>query len=91
MQLGLRQARYVGRSKTLFQLAMASAVANLVLMARGPFGLWSVILAFIPPLLARTRLCSASDSPFPQLPHLGTRFFPTRSFDFRLPGWRPGA
>ncbi len=33
MQLGIRQARYVGRAKTLFQLAMAAAVANLTLIA----------------------------------------------------------
>lgn len=33
VQLGLRQARYVGRAKTLFQLALAAAVANLSLLA----------------------------------------------------------
>jgi len=33
VQLGIRQARYVGRPKTLFQLAMAAAVANLTLLA----------------------------------------------------------
>lgn len=33
VQLGIRQARYVGRSKTLFQLCMAAAVANLTLLA----------------------------------------------------------
>ena len=33
VQLGLRQARYLGRIKTLFQLLMAAAVANLTLMA----------------------------------------------------------
>jgi hypothetical protein len=33
VQLGLRQARYVGRGKTLFQLAMAATVANLTLLA----------------------------------------------------------
>jgi Transposase DDE domain/Transposase domain (DUF772) len=33
VQLGIRQARYVGRAKTLFQLAMAAAVANLPLLA----------------------------------------------------------
>jgi transposase len=33
MQVGLRQARYVGRAKTLFQLAMAAAVANLTFLA----------------------------------------------------------
>jgi hypothetical protein len=33
VQLGIRQARYVGRKKTLFQLLMAATVANLTLMA----------------------------------------------------------
>jgi Transposase DDE domain/Transposase domain (DUF772) len=33
VQLGIRQARYIGRAKTLFQLAMAAAVANLTLLA----------------------------------------------------------
>lgn len=33
MQLGMRQARYFGRSKTLFQLLMAATVANLTLVA----------------------------------------------------------
>lgn len=34
VQLGIRQARYVGRTKTLFQRLMAAAVANLTLLAR---------------------------------------------------------
>src|SRR6266852_724798 len=33
MQLGIRQARYLGRTKTLFQLCLAAAVANLTLLA----------------------------------------------------------
>jgi len=33
VQLGMRQARYFGRSRTLFQLLMAAAVANLTLVA----------------------------------------------------------
>jgi hypothetical protein len=33
MQLGVRQARYKGRKKTLFQLLMAATVANLTLLA----------------------------------------------------------
>jgi transposase len=33
MQLGIRQARYFGRRKTLFQLLMAATVANLTLIA----------------------------------------------------------
>jgi hypothetical protein len=33
MQLGIRQARYVGRTKTVFQVCLAAAVANLTLLA----------------------------------------------------------
>jgi hypothetical protein len=33
MQLGVRQARYFGRTKTLFQLLMATTVVNLTLVA----------------------------------------------------------
>jgi DDE family transposase len=36
VQLGIRQARYVGLGKTRFQLLMAAAVANLTLLARAP-------------------------------------------------------
>jgi len=36
MQLGLRQARYVGLAKTLFQACLAAAVANLTLLAGEP-------------------------------------------------------
>jgi transposase len=56
VQLGIRQARYFGRKKTLFQLLMAATVANLTLVAnkteqRGTEGsptlsLSSSILAF---------------------------------------------
>jgi len=38
VQLGIRQARYVGRSKTLFQLLLAAAVANLTLLANATTG-----------------------------------------------------
>jgi hypothetical protein len=33
VQLGIRQARYVGRTKTVFQVCLAAAVANLTLVA----------------------------------------------------------
>jgi hypothetical protein len=33
VQLGVRQSRYFGRAKTLFQLLLASTVANLTLVA----------------------------------------------------------
>jgi len=35
VQLGIRQARYFGRTKTAFQLLMAATVANLTLVATG--------------------------------------------------------
>ena len=39
VQLGIRQARYFGRRKTLFQARIAAAVANLTLVAaRAPQG-----------------------------------------------------
>jgi hypothetical protein len=38
VQLGIRQARYVGRTKTLFQLLLAAAVANLTLLANATTG-----------------------------------------------------
>jgi transposase len=77
IQLGMRQARYVGPSKTLFQLAMAAAVANLVLMARAVFGLWSVTLACIPPIVALIGLVNGSSSHFPRLLVCNTRPTPT--------------
>ena len=46
VQLGIRQARYIGRTKTLFQLLMAAAVANLTLLANtGPDGTASAAVA----------------------------------------------
>ena len=46
VQLGIRQARYVGRTKTLFQLLLAAAVANLTLLANaGPDGTVSAAVA----------------------------------------------
>lgn len=33
VQVGIRQARYLGRTKTLFQVCLAAAVANLTLIA----------------------------------------------------------
>jgi Transposase DDE domain len=55
VQLGIRQARYFGRTKTLFQLCLAAAVANLTLLAAASttlsmgdspaLGWWPAILA----------------------------------------------
>jgi hypothetical protein len=47
VQLGLRQALYVGRAKTLSQLAMAAAVANLTLIAAADAAFLSVLVLII--------------------------------------------
>jgi hypothetical protein len=54
VQLGIRQARYFGRSNTLFQLALAAAVANLTLLAATSHALSltvSLTVAWLPALL----------------------------------------
>lgn len=49
VQLGSRQARYVGRSKTKFQMLMIAMVANLTLMAKAIFLLvLAIITATLP-------------------------------------------
>jgi transposase len=47
VQLGIRQARYFGRSKTFFQLMLAAAVANLTMLAAANTSfpwLWAALL-----------------------------------------------
>lgn len=51
VQLGIRQARYRGSAKVLFQLFMAAAVANLTLMAGG-HAVFAVLLAIFWALVA---------------------------------------
>ena len=43
VQLGIRQARYRGSAKVLFQLFMAAAVANLTLVAGGHAAFWPLL------------------------------------------------
>ncbi len=75
MGLGIRQARYFGRAKNLFQVLMAATVANLTLVAikMGPMGSSSSLispfgphilglLATISPFLGRSR-------PVPNIAH----------------------
>ena len=52
VQLGLRQGRYFGRTKTLFQLLMAATVANLTLVA-GKVGMMSKPPAFSSSILGQ--------------------------------------
>src|SRR5215471_3060262 len=60
VQLGIRQARYFGRTKTQFQLCIAAAVANLTLLATSsnpaPAGLHGFMLSLLTALSAMLRL-----------------------------------
>jgi transposase/IS5 family transposase len=89
MQLGLRQARYVGRPKTLFQLAMAAAVANLVLMARAVLGLASLTLAFMAPILALSGASLLPRRPFFRDRRWRLGFFQDQFPILNSPGSRP--
>ena len=63
-QLGIRQARYFGRTKTLFQVCLAAALANLTLLAATSSAAstldsvtWGILLAILAALLGlRTRI-----------------------------------
>ena len=77
-QLGIRQARYFGRRKTLFQLLAAAAVANLTLLAgtasadSGAAPLFALLLALVVVLTghrsAFRALDHAASRPSPRLP-----------------------
>jgi transposase len=103
VQLGIRQARYVGRAKTLFQLLMAAAVANLTLLANAAGGepdraAPAGVLAALGVLL----LAYWSRSQRPEAPHRGARSLASRCpgsapwsacplpSAFRTAGFRPG-
>ncbi len=73
VQLGIRQARYIGRTKTLFQLLMAAAVANLTLLANTPAAVSdSALIAGVCRALLAALLVPQSHSPRPdgRTPHL---------------------
>jgi transposase len=68
-QLGIRQARYFGRAKTAFQLAMAAAVANLTLaithLGSSSDHLWPYLTVLVA-VLAFCALRSDSNAPWPR-------------------------
>ena len=79
VQLGIRQARYVGRTKTLFQLLMAAAVANLTLLANSAtaeadgHAVAGAAFALAVVLLARRSRPHSSEGPTPDLRWLAPR------------------
>ena len=84
VQLGVRQARYFGRKKTLFQLLMAATVANLTLIAtrteqKGSDG--------SPSLSVFTLILAFAKSIWGYLTHLELRL---ASIGTQMPASRPG-
>ena len=100
VQLGIRQARDIGRAKIRFQLLMAAAVANLTYLAATtspdatPVGLLAALLGLL--LLARSRplrpIWPAEASNAFDLPRTSARGRqPAPSpIPFLMPGCRPG-
>jgi len=102
VQLGIRQARYVGRAKTLFQLLLAAAVANLTLLANqdlagtSPSVAAGLLLSALAALLAvwngpqvARRLAPARPSLRPGYTAATMRLSSEPSLVFKTPGCRP--
>jgi Transposase DDE domain/Transposase domain (DUF772) len=71
VQLGIRQARYIGRTKTLFQLCVAAAVANLTLLAATSATATGDQLWFISVLVALTAVLTLLVGPTSRISHVG--------------------
>jgi hypothetical protein len=91
VQLGIRQARYVGREKTLFQVLMAATVANLTLITtklglvhRRNVGKKSALPIFSALWNLTRHLLEASMAQFKGLHPLAV------TFCSQMPGFRPG-
>jgi len=104
VQLGIRQARHVGRAKIVFQLLMAAAVANLTYLAAttgqpsdalsGTSGLVSALLSLLVLLVSRAfdpgRPPGASDAPGCSPTTSRGRQPSPLPTAFNMPGCRPG-
>jgi hypothetical protein len=96
-QLGLRQARYRGTAKTLFQACMVAAVANLTLLAAafGPYWAAFAFTACLSAVLVPNRGSPGGDQDSLPRTSFGTRRnLPTTLDDtarFRMAGCRPGS
>jgi hypothetical protein len=71
VQLGIRQARYIGRTRTLFQLCVAAAVANLTLLAATSDPATGDQLWFIRALVALTAVLSPMVAPARSISRVG--------------------
>jgi hypothetical protein len=95
-QLGIRQARYRGTAKTLFQAFMAATVANLTLLAAGAGPNWPLLrlIACLSTLVLAQRARSATIRALGRtraLAQLLTRLLaPAPAADFKMADSRPG-
>ena len=97
VQLGIRQARYVGRTKTLFQLLLAAAVANLTRLAnaagepmRAPDDLHGAAMRLASALVAAlVAVCSFARSAKPTISNSGWQPLPLPAA-IKMPSCRPG-
>jgi hypothetical protein len=82
VQLGIRQARYFGRTKTLFQLCLAAAVANMTLLATADIDagdrFWFMVSLLVALLTTLTLMLGRIRT----ITHVG--YFPDRYRHFRL-------
>ncbi len=97
MQLGLRQARYVGLAKTLFQACMAAAVANLTLLVGEPAtaaqagALVAASLAFVWAVLEYAEGSPAPGRGAPQAAGVNRAAPDSRPWSPPFAGWQLGA
>jgi hypothetical protein len=82
VQLGIRQARYIGRTKTLFQLCLAAAVANLTLLATATIDAGDRLWLMVSLLVALLTPLSLMLGRIGTITHFG--YFPDRYRHFRL-------
>jgi transposase len=87
VQLGIRQARFFGCKKTLFQLLMAATVANLTLVANKTGEMASRRVQASPPFIILRSAWRHLAPAFRYLSHLERRLAPARQ---QKPGFRLG-
>ena len=90
VQLGIRQARCVGRTKTLFQVCLAAAVANLTLLAASSTALSTpagdAAARLLSLLALMLTLCSLLSVPGPAALMIRCSAHPGRTIRPMLPG-----
>jgi hypothetical protein len=89
VQLGIRQARYIGRTKTLFQLCLAAAVANLTLLVATSDAAAADRVWFISLAVALTAILNLLVGPVGAITTSANRLHHPRRFQLTVPLIRP--